>query len=91
MYATFDDRRVGEYKYSVYAKDGRPSVADDDEETESRVRQPKLQKRKRKRRRRRNARSEPTAQAAGDEKPEYYLYPKIRSIKYPKVRLNVNA
>lgn len=85
MYATFDDRRVGEYKYSVYMKDGRQQDAENDRKTKNHVQQRK--KKRRRRRTRRNATSEPPTDAkAASDTSEYYLYPKIRTIKYPKVR-----
>lgn len=88
MYATFDDRRVGEYKYSVYMKDGRQQDAENDKKSKSHVQQQKQRKKKRRRRRiRRDATSEPSTDAkATSETSDYYLYPKIRTIKYPKVR-----
>lgn len=91
LYATFDDRRVAEYKYSVYMKSGRQRNNDnDDKETEKLpIREQKLQ-RKRKRRRRRIKRFTKTempddVRKEEDKSSEYYLYPKIRTIRYPKV------
>lgn len=83
MYATFDDRRVGDYKYSVYAKDGRQDSGHDGGSSSPQQKQQELQ-RKTKRRRRRVRRDAKSAEAG--ETSEYYLYPKIRTMKYPKVR-----
>lgn len=88
MYATFDDRRVGEYKYSVYMKGGRQYDKDDEKENEKHARQQKQTRKKKRRRRRirRNAKSEVKPDTKEeDETSEYYLYPEIRSIRYPKV------
>lgn len=88
IYATFDDRRVGEYKYSVYMKGGQQRDKDDDRETEKHSRQQKQQRKKKRRRRRirRNTKPEMTMDTRGEnEASEYYLYPKIRTIRYPKV------
>lgn len=86
MYATFDDRRVGEYKYSVYMKGGRDKD-EDLQETDERPQQQKRKKKRRRRRLRRNAKFENTYADSNveEETSEYYLYPKIRSLKYPKV------
>lgn len=85
MYATFDDRRVGEYKYSVYMKDGWQQDAENDKKSKNHVQQQKPQ-RKKKRRRRRIRRDATSKPSTASETSEYYLYPKIRTIKYPKVR-----
>lgn len=84
MYATFDDRRVGEYKYPVYMKGNQRR----DEDTESRHRQPKQQRKKK--RRRRNLKFDPAANTREYDTSEYYLYPKIRTIRYPKVSTAYN-
>jgi len=84
MYATFDDRRVGEYKYSVYTKSGRQhnNVDGSDAEKHSRQRKPK----RRKRRLRRNSKPEEAPDTMEDDSTsEYYMYPHIRTLKYPKV------
>lgn len=83
MYATFDDRRVGEYKYSVYTKGGRQrnNVDEGDTEKHSRQRKPK----RRRRRSRRNSKPEESSSMPEDDSTsEYYLYPHIRTLKYPK-------
>lgn len=88
MYATFDDRRVGEYKYSVYMKGGQQRDKDDDSETEKHSRQQKQQRKKKRRRRRlrRNTKPEEATDTKGeDDTSEYHLYPEIRTIRYPKV------
>jgi hypothetical protein len=88
MYATFDDRRVGEYKYSVYMKGGLQRDTDDGKETENHSRQQKQQRKKKRRRRRirRNVKSKvATDKLKEDETSEYHLYPEIRTIRYPKV------
>lgn len=94
MYATFDDRRVGEYKYSVYMKGGQQRDKDDGEKTENHSQQLK-QQRKKKRRRRRIRRNvnlkEATDKIKEDETSEYHLYPEIRTIKYPKVSLSKHS
>lgn len=92
LYATFDDRRVAEYKYSVYMKGGQQHNKDNDDDKEtdkSFTREQKLQ-RKKKRRRRRIRRYTKTEMPEDvlkeeDKSSEYYLYPKIRTIRYPKV------
>ncbi|XP_025409060.1 uncharacterized protein LOC112682616 isoform X2 [Sipha flava] len=87
MYATFDDRRVGEYKYSVYMKGGLQRDTDDGKETENHSRQQKQQRKKKRRRRRirRNVKSKvATDKLKEDETSEYHLYPEIRTIRYPK-------
>lgn len=89
LYATFDDRRVGEYKYPVYMKGGRDN---DDEplETDERLKQMQAKRKKRRRRRRirRSARTDGTYPEADDDDEtfEYFLYPDIRSLRYPKAR-----
>jgi hypothetical protein len=84
MYATFDDRRVGEYKYSVYTKSGRQHDHANDSDTEKHSKQRKL-----KRRRRRLRRNSKPMETSGMEEDggtsDYYLYPRIRTLKYPKV------
>lgn len=87
MYATFDDRRVGEYKYSVYTKGGqqRNNVDSGDTEKHSRQRKPK----RRRRRLRRNSKPEEApGMMEDDSTSEYYMYPHIRTLKYPKVSRN---
>lgn len=89
IYATFDDRRVGEYKYSVYMKGGRDKD-EDFQETDERPQQQqsKLKKKRRRRRIRRTAKSSVTYSDMDDEykTSDYYLYPDIRSLRYPKVK-----
>lgn len=82
IYATFDDRRVGEYKYSVYTKGGQQR------EKETRKHSQQQQQRKKRRRQRRIRRNVDVVDDTKneDEMSEYYLYPEIRSIRYPKVR-----
>ncbi|XP_025196099.1 uncharacterized protein LOC112595188 isoform X2 [Melanaphis sacchari] len=83
MYATFDDRRVGEYKYSVYTKSGRQHDHVDDDDTEKHSKQRKLKRRRR--RLRRNSKPVETLGTTGDDgTSDYYLYPRIRTLKYPK-------
>lgn len=84
LYATFDDRRVGEYKYSVYTKGGRQRNNVDDGDTEKHSRQRKL-KRRRRRLRRNSKLEEAPGITEDDSTSEYYLYPHIRTLKYPKV------
>jgi len=84
MYATFDDRRVGEYKYSVYTKGGRQRNNVDDSDTETHSKQRK-QKRRRRRLRRNSKSEEAQGRTEDDSTSEYYLYPHIRTLKYPKV------
>jgi len=79
MYATFDDRRVGEYKYPVYMKGGRQR----DRDAGKHPRQQKQQRKKR--RRRRDSKLDATANTRERDTSEYYLYPEIRTIRYPKV------
>lgn len=70
-------------------KDGRQQDAENDKKSKKHVQQQKQQRKKKRRRRRirRNATSDPSTDAkAASETSEYYLYPKIRTIKYPKVR-----
>lgn len=84
MYATFDDRRVEEYKYSVYTKGGRQRDPADDTEKQARQKKPK----RRRRRLRRNAKPEvPPGMTEDDGTSEFYLYPHIHTLKYPKVSL----
>lgn len=90
MYATFDDRRVGEYKYSVYMKGGRQFDKEDDRDTEKQVRQKKQTRKKKRRRRRIRRNAKPKVKPDTkfeDESSDYYLYPEIRTIRYPKVSL----
>jgi len=84
MYATFDDRRVGEYKYSVYTKGGQQRDRVDDGDTEKHTKQRK-QKRRRRRLRRNAKPEEAPGMTENDSTSEYYLYPHIRTLKYPKV------
>jgi len=84
MYATFDDRRVGEYKYSVYTKIGQQRDGVDDSDIEKHSKQRKLKRRRR--RSRRNSKSAETPDMTEDDSTsDYYLYPRIRTLKYPKV------
>lgn len=88
LYATFDDRRVGEYKYSVYMKGGRSHYKNDDKEIKTHNRKQKQTRKKKRRRRRikRNVRTEVKSDTKEeDETSEYYLYPDIHTIRYPKV------
>lgn len=92
LYATFDDRRVGEYKYPVYMKGG---LDKDDEplETDERLKQQQAKHKKRRRRRRirRNARTDGAYPEDNDEDEtlDYFLYPDIRSLRYPKARKSI--
>lgn len=82
IYATFDNRRVGEYKYSVYTK------GEQQHEKETRKHQQQQQRKKRRRQRRTNHNAKPDGAADAkydDETSEYYLYPETRTIRYPKV------
>lgn len=95
MYATFDDRRVGDYKYSVYMKNGGPrDEENENRESEKHSRQRKQQRKRKRRRKRtnRNAKLDATADTKKEDKTsKYYLYPKIHTIKYPKVTTKTNS
>lgn len=87
MYATFNDRRVGEHKYSVYMKGGEQRDKDDSKEKHPRQQKQQRKKKRRRRRIRRNVKPESATNGKEDEASEYYLYPKIRTVRYPKVSI----
>lgn len=88
IYATFDDRRVGEYKYSVYTKEKQQR----EKETKKHTQQQQRRKRRRRRRIRRNAKPNVAGDTKyEDETSDYYLYPEIRTIRYPKVSVLIKV